>query len=430
MARPVVIFEDELADHPFSLILTRPVFDLVCGCMSLGEKIERHLRAAGEKGSQVWWAVKDGEPDIRFHLRDYLAPGRDGDVSTYRERFSEGNGLTLVNGRLVFSADVLGQIDPEWTGRYVCGERTAVANVPPDFADQLEEYIGKPIDQSIFSGLPVRELKADLITYPWDLIKLNGTEIAGDFDLLGGAGFKTEPGSMVYLVGRENIRIGENVRIAPGVAIDAARGPVSIDDNVTIMANASLEGPLHIGSRSTVKMGAKVYGQTTIGPVCKVGGEIAESIIHGYSNKQHEGFVGHSYIGEWVNLGAGTETSDMKNNYSTVRVRISGETVDSGELFVGLFMGDHSKSGIGTVFNTGTLVGVCCNVFGADYPPKHIPSFIWGGAAGFAEHDLDKAIETAGRAMARRERVLGGAGEAILRKAFELTAAERRDFLE
>lgn len=428
MARPLVIFEDELANQPYALTLTRPVFDLVCGCTSLSEKLGAHLDVARGTGSEVWWALRDGRPDIRLHIRKYLS--RDGRevVGTYRD-FTAGQGLTLVNGRLIFSREVLRQIQPDWDGTYMVGEDVAIANVSPAFADRLEAYVGKPIDRKVFTDLPSRELKGKLIRYPWDLINHNGAEIDSDFDLKGGARIESEPGPMVFLVGREKIRIGKNVRMSPGVVIDATRGPVDIEDEAVLMANASLEGPLHIGRRSMVKMGAKIYGETTIGPVCKVGGEIAETIIHGYSNKQHEGFVGHSYLGEWVNLGAGTETSDMKNNYSTVRVPISGPAIDSGEQFVGLFMGDHSKCGIGTTFNTGTVVGVCCNVFGADYPPKHIPSFTWGGAPGFVEHDLDKAIETARRSMARRAVSLDEAGERVLRTAYDLTADERRAFL-
>jgi UDP-N-acetylglucosamine diphosphorylase/glucosamine-1-phosphate N-acetyltransferase len=155
---------------------------------------------------------------------------------------------------------------------------------------------------------------------------------------------------------------------------------------------------------------------------------VGESIIHGYSNKQHDGFVGHSYLGEWVNIGAGTDTSDMKNNYSTVRLSIEGRPVDSGRPFVGLFMGDHSKCGIGTTFNTGTVAGVCCNIFGAGFPPKYMPSFTWGGNAGFNEHDPERAIETARTAMARRGKTLDAEGESILREVYELTREARLAF--
>ncbi|MFQ5865804.1 MAG: transferase, partial [bacterium] len=156
-----------------------------------------------------------------------------------------------------------------------------------------------------------------------------------------------------------------------------------------------------------------------------VGGEMEKSIIHSYSNKQHEGFLGHAYLGQWVNIGAGTNNSDLKNNYSSVKVDLGGAVVDSGSQFVGLFMGDHSKTGINTMFNTGTVVGVMSNVFGAGFPPRFIPSFVWGGHDGFVEHELEKALETARRVMARRRIEMSSAYERLLRLIFDLTQSER-----
>ncbi|MFQ5631881.1 MAG: glucose-1-phosphate thymidylyltransferase, partial [bacterium] len=168
-----------------------------------------------------------------------------------------------------------------------------------------------------------------------------------------------------------------------------------------------------------IKIGAKIYGGTTIGAVCKVGGEVEGSILHGYANKQHEGFLGHAYLGEWTNLGADTNNSDLKNNYKSVRVNVNGEIVDSGSTFVGLFMGDHSKSGINTMFNTGTVVGVSCNVFGSGYPKKYIPSFTWGGVDADEKYDLEKALETARAVMSRRNKQMTPAQEALLRRIYE-----------
>ena len=337
--------------------------------------------------------------------------------------------FTLVNGRLLARPDLLDRVEPSWQGRYVWRGTTVIANLPADRAADLDLHIGQPLTEAVFAGLPSRDLDVDLISYPWDLVRLNGDEIRRDFEGLGGSAIETEPSPMVHVLGKENLRIGTDVRISPGVVIDATKGPVSIADEVVIMANASLEGPLYIGHGSTIKMGAKIYGGTTIGPLSKIGGEVAETIVHGYSNKQHEGFLGHSYLGEWTNIGAGTETSDLKNNYSPVRVTIAGEPVDSGEIFVGVFMGDHSKTGIGTVLGTGAVVGACCNIFGADYPPRYVPSFTWGGMPGFEEHNCNKAIETAVRVMARRGQTLSSGAEAVLRKVFELTRDERRVFL-
>jgi len=160
--------------------------------------------------------------------------------------------------------------------------------------------------------------------------------------------------------------------------------------------------------------------------VCKVGGEVEASIIHAYSNKQHEGFIGHSYLGTWVNIGADTNNSDLKNDYGNVKVYIDGELIDSGSMFVGLTMGDHSKSGINLMFNTGTVVGVSCNIYGAGLPPKFIPSFSWGGAEdGFVTYRIDKAIEVAKRVMARRKVQFTEIDEKLFRKIFELTQDER-----
>jgi UDP-N-acetylglucosamine diphosphorylase/glucosamine-1-phosphate N-acetyltransferase len=430
LERRVVIFEDDQFSRLYPLSLTRPVFDLVCGVFSLAEKVRLGLKAASHAGHPGLWRAKpDGEPDMGFHARDFLLSGVKDRVRSYEALIDGYNLITLINGRLLWRESLLDEIDPDRPGKYVCRGTVVWANVAKDRLGALDAMIGVPLDPAAFEDLPAEDIEASLVSYPWELVSMNGEEINRDFVRLGEKATEAKPSTGVHLVGEEAIRIGRNVKLSPGVVIDASQGPVSIDDDVSILPNASLAGPLHIGSQSIIKMGAKISGHTTSGPVSRVGGEVGETIIQGYSNKQHEGFVGHSYLGEWVNVGAGTETSDMKNNYSTVRVPIEGKPVDSGELFVGLFMGDHSKSGIGTIFNTGSAVGVCCNVFGSDYPPKYIPSFAWGGSAGFSEHDLEKAIETARRALGRRDRTLDANGENVLRKVFELTRDERRTFL-
>ena len=184
------------------------------------------------------------------------------------------------------------------------------------------------------------------------------------------------------------------------------------------MAHAAIIGPAFIGKHSLVKIGTKMYGGTSIGPVSKVGGETESSIIQGFSNKQHDGYLGHSYLGLWVNLGAGTNTSDLKNDYAPVRVTIEGEEFNTNSLFVGLLMGDHSKSAIGTQFNTGTAVGVSCNIFGEGFPPKWIPNFSWVGAKGIESYHYEKAIEVAKIVMRRRDQELPAEAEAMLRSLF------------
>jgi UDP-N-acetylglucosamine diphosphorylase/glucosamine-1-phosphate N-acetyltransferase len=270
------------------------------------------------------------------------------------------------------------------------------------------------------------EVEVQLIEYPWDLVHQNGPQIDADWKL---SGYHGQIEGHIYdgaiLINRDEIFVGQGAKVKPGAILDAESGPVIIEPGATIFPNAAIEGPAFIGEKSLIKIGAKIYEGTSIGEVCKVGGEVEETIIHSYSNKQHDGFLGHSYLGMWVNLGADTNNSDLKNNYGNVKVYVDGEMVDSGSMFVGLTMGDHSKSGINTMFNTGTVVGVSCNVYGGGFPPKFIPSFTWGGAEGLVEYRLDKALETARAVMSRRKIDLTSADEELMRGIFEATAKER-----
>lgn len=212
------------------------------------------------------------------------------------------------------------------------------------------------------------------------------------------------------------------VFIEPGAQVEACflntrKGPIYIGSDAQVMEGAVLHGPVAVMDHSVVRAGARIYGATTIGPQCKVAGEISNSVIFGYSNKAHDGFIGNAVIGEWCNLGADTNCSNLKNNYSDVSIwsYAAQHYVSTGLTFCGLIMGDHAKCGINTMFNTGTVVGVSANVFGGGFPPKYIPSFSWGGAEGFEPYDRDKAIETAKRAMARRQLKLTEAEEEVLR---------------
>ncbi len=212
------------------------------------------------------------------------------------------------------------------------------------------------------------------------------------------------------------------VFIEPGAQVEACflntrKGPIYIGSDATVMEAAVLHGPLAIMDHSVVRAGARIYGATTVGPQCKVAGEISNSVIFGYSNKAHDGFIGNAVIGEWCNLGADTNCSNLKNNYSEVSIwsYATHNFQSTGLTFCGVIMGDHAKCGINTMFNTGTVVGVAANVFGGGFPPKYIPSFAWGGADGFEPYDRDKAIETARRVMLRRDLTLSKTEEDMLR---------------
>src|SRR4030095_9337752 len=193
------------------------------------------------------------------------------------------------------------------------------------------------------------------------------------------------------------------------------------------MEGAVVRGPVTIGEDSVIKMGALIYGPAAIGPGCKVGGEVKEVVLLAHSNKSHEGFLGNSIIGEWCNLGAGTTVSNLKNNYSNVKMWdfSTQDMRDSGLQFLGTVIGDHSKTGILTMFNTGTIVGVATNIFGGGYPPKFIPSFSWGGSAGLTTHRLEDALDTARKAVSRRDMTLSAEEEDILRHVFELSKEHR-----
>jgi UDP-N-acetylglucosamine diphosphorylase/glucosamine-1-phosphate N-acetyltransferase len=202
---------------------------------------------------------------------------------------------------------------------------------------------------------------------------------------------------------------------------------VIIDADAEVMEGSMIRGPFYLGQHAQLKMGAKVYGATTIGPECKFGGEISKCVIQGYSNKAHDGFIGNALIGEWCNLGADTNSSNLKNNYSEVQIFQYGEDqyVNTGLTFCGLIMGDHSKCGINTMFNTGTVVGVGANIFGGDFPEKHIPSFTWGGAGGWQEYQLSKMLDTAAKVMGRRKLALRPEMIDILTEVFRQTSGYR-----
>ncbi len=260
----------------------------------------------------------------------------------------------------------------------------------------------------------------------WDIFLLNGKEIEKDFKLIT-AGRQSAP-----LSDSNKVFQPERIFVEPGAKAEAAiinpaGGYIYIGKDAEIMEGAIIRGSLAMCEHSVIKMGAKIYGPTTLGPYSKVGGEVNNSVIIGYSNKAHDGFLGNSVLGEWCNIGADSNNSNLKNNYAQVKLWNYGEEkfVSTQQQFCGLFMGDHSKCGINTMFNTGTVVGVSCNIFGAGFPRKFIPSFSWGGPHGYEEYLFDKAMETARRVMARRNKELTDKDIAILKQVFDMSKKYR-----
>jgi UDP-N-acetylglucosamine diphosphorylase/glucosamine-1-phosphate N-acetyltransferase len=286
-------------------------------------------------------------------------------------------------------------------------------------------------DQEIdFNTFKTVKLKGTLLKVEttWDIFSKNGEAIEADFKLLTANRISAPIPEQTVAFNSEAIFI-EDGAVLPLCVLNATNGPIYIGKNTEIMEGSMVRGPFALCEGSTLKMGTKIYGPTTVGPYSKVGGEVNNSVFFGYSNKAHDGFLGNSVIGEWCNLGAGTNNSNLKNNYAEVRLW-SYETENfakTGLQFCGLMMGDHSKCGINTMFNTGTVVGVSANIFGSGFPRNFIPSFSWGGAKGFSTYRTTKAFEVATEVMKRRDFEFSTQDSAILEHVFEATSDYRKD---
>lgn len=265
--------------------------------------------------------------------------------------------------------------------------------------------------------------EAESIEYPWDIFRVNGREIKNDFEIVT-AGKSSQPlGDLHTKTYGDQIFIEEGASVKAAV-LNAENGPIYIGKDAEVQEGALIRGPFALCEHSIVSMGAKIKGDSTVGPHSKAGGEISNSVIQGYSNKGHDGFLGNSVIGEWCNLGADTNTSNLKNNYTNVKMWDfdSDRFKDTGLQFCGLIMGDHSKCGINTMFNTGTTIGVSANVFGDGFPRNLIPSYAWGGHAGFSTYKTNKVFETAQLVVSRRGQELTSEDEEILTHVFDITS--------
>ncbi|MGB1230817.1 MAG: GlmU family protein [Winogradskyella sp.] len=281
-----------------------------------------------------------------------------------------------------------------------------------------------------FSTLDAIEFEGDIlkIEHTWDIFSKNGDAIAEDFNLITKGKTSQPIPSTVNTINPEQIFIEEGATLN-FATLNASSGPIYIGKDAEVMEGAIVRGPFALCINSTLKLGAKIYGPTTVGPHSKVGGEVSNSVIFGYSNKGHDGFLGNSVLGEWCNLGADTNNSNLKNNYAEVRLwdyKTEG-FAKTGLQFCGLMMGDHSKCGINTMFNTGTVVGVSANIFGSGFPRNFVPSFSWGGSKGFVTYKTNKAFEVAKVVMQRRKEAFTENDKAILEHIFEETKTYRRE---
>lgn len=398
------LFDDRQARRWSPFRLTRPVGELLFGCFLLRERAERFFgaKASGHlAGRDLVGFEESGSPPVVEPPALPRDPPR-----------------VLLSSRAVLADGEAPGVDEAAT--LVVEGRPAGWILPPGEAAPDEATLLDP-EESPQLGRRI-ELRGRLLAWPWDLVEANASQIAEDVEALHGrrGGFRLTD---VKILGDHVISVGVGVEVEPGVVLDAREGPLRFDDGVRVQAPARLAGPLYVG-RGTLLYGGTV-NRSSIGPVCKVRGEVDTSVVTGHANKAHDGYLGHALLGRWVNLGALTTNSDLKNNYAPVRVRLGDEQVDTGLLKVGCFIGDHVKTGIGTLLNTGAVIGAGSNVFGGLMCPVHVPPFSWGAGEQLVEFRLEKFIEVARAAMARRDVELTDGMRELLARAWEATRGER-----
>jgi UDP-N-acetylglucosamine diphosphorylase/glucosamine-1-phosphate N-acetyltransferase len=398
----ICIFEDGKFRDFYPLTLSRPVFELRSGASTLREKICRYFP----------------KERISLAMREYLINVFSATIKNVS--FSIPSAPVLfINGRILPDESLMKRIQVLKEGEILLSDSTLIAA----HVRNGEDFY-KKVWEGDLTEFREKETDARTVSFPWDLLTNTATEIEREFPHFGKKWTKKHK-STLTLLGEDGIHIGENVDIMDGSVLDARNGPVIIETGTVIEPHCYLKGPLFIGERSLIKGGARIYGPTSLGNVTKVGGEIGECIFQGYSNKQHDGFLGHSYIGEWVNIGAGTCNSDLKNNYKEITVYINNKPVDTGLRFFGSIMGDHSKTAINTSLNTGTVMGFSVNIFGEGFPPKFIPSFSWGGKRKFITYKLNDSIDTAEKVMKRRGVSISEPYKKMMKVIFETTKEMR-----
>jgi UDP-N-acetylglucosamine diphosphorylase/glucosamine-1-phosphate N-acetyltransferase len=413
----VCLFEDRNALDLEPLSLTRPVFELMCGLTSLAAKQSRFF-PPGPRGVLV-----------RPYLAD-LCRLHSPAVSVNDLTWLRAGPTVLVNGRWLPPPTPLALTELSNPGIALVKDEVAYAVVE---LEHLADCTVNTLDDCLTvwkTSLPRHSAGGRLVRYPWELVQYNGEQILADWQTVGPP-FEVEsavaPRAGLAIVGpREHVLIHPSAHLDPLVVADARQGPIIIDRDAVVIAFTRLEGPCYIGSGTYVH-GANVRAGTTIGPHCRIGGEIECSIVQGHSNKYHDGFLGHAYIGEWVNLGAGTHNSDLRNDYGEVTMTVNGRRVHTGFTKVGCFLGDHTKTGLGTLLNTGTNAGIFCNLLPGGLLPKYIPSFAsWWKEALTDRADLSALLHTAAEVMRRRHVDFTQTHAALYRTLFEQTAAERR----
>lgn len=404
-APSLILFDDAQAQRWEPFALTRPIGELRFGVLTLRERAERilGLRCAAHLAADHLRGFEEaGAPPVR----GMDEPPVDGD-------------RVFLSSRAVPGWDAGGALE-EW--RRDAGPITIEGEAVGWFAPAgspapSPEWLLEPVA----SGAPL-ELPGRILHRVWELVSGNPDQIARDIDALFPVSPEPDLPPGVHHIGRHPLILAEGARIEPGVLLDTSQGPIRLDRDASVRAFTRLAGPAYVGPGSTVLGGA--VEAVSIGPVCKIRGEFAESVALGYVNKAHDGHIGHAYLGRWVNLGAETTNSDLKNNYGTVRIWTPDGETDTGEIKLGCLLGDHVKTGIGLLLNTGTVVGAGSNLFGVAMPPRWVPPFSWGTGSELEPFRWDRFIEVAERAMGRRGVELTPSSREQLRRSWERGRAQ------
>ena len=394
----IILFDDDTREKLLPLTYTKPVGMLRIGIMTIQEKWQKYFSA-----------------NVSFITQDYLS-------DKYPIVIKDKN--YVVNASILPTFHICKLIEQLQENEALLKDGDLVAAL---LNEQQFENLIQNEDINELKGFEIGDTPLLQIKQLSDIFSLNAQAIQHDFNQVTKNRATLPVPSFASVIGRENVFIEEGAEVSICM-INATEGPVYIGKGAKIMEGCLIRGPFVLGENSTLKMGAKIYGGTTLGPHCKVGGEVNNVVMQGFSNKGHEGYLGNAVIGEWCNLGADTNNSNLKNNYAEVKLwdYSTSSFTKTGLQFCGMVMGDHSKAGINTMFNTGTVTGIACNIYGAGYQKNFIPSFTWGGPdSSYKTYRIDKVIETANLVMARRGLQLTKHEEEILKHVFDLSSEFR-----
>ncbi len=389
-----ILFDGPARTNLLPFTFTRPVADIRIGILTIREKWELYLGSTITTLTEEY--LSDKFPMVELETNVML------------------NASFLPNATLV---DLIVNLKPN---QAIFKDDSVIAFYTLDTQDE--------VDFDTYEVIEYNDEKVLFIEHTWDIFSKNDAALRQDFELLTKDRTSEPIPESVNVICSNQIFIEEGAKLE-FVTLNAATGPIYIGKNAEIMEGSVIRGPFALGEEAVVKLATKVYGATTVGPHCRIGGEVNNSVLFGYSNKGHDGFLGNSVLGEWCNIGADSNNSNLKNNYEEVKLwnYEKGGFTKTGLQFCGLMMGDHSKCGINTMFNTGTVVGVSTNIFGSGFPRNFVPSFSWGGASGFETYLTKKAFEVAKVVMSRRHVEFSEQDKNILEHVFEETKKWRKD---